>query len=109
MQRFIVLFACLFLSLGTGSVAHAMEPIACIDAGTAAETGHADGDGDQVPSDDDKDYPHHHASCHGHHLAMATAKADSPQRHDAGTLIRPSDAPRLATTPADPALRPPQS
>ena len=29
---------------------------------------HAPGDGDEVPADADKGYPHHHASCHEHHV-----------------------------------------
>lgn len=111
MHRLIVLFACLavFLSLGTGSIAHAMEPIVCIDAVTAAETGHADGDGDQVPSDSDKGYPHHHGGCHGHHVATATAKSDPVQLDDQDSPVRPSDALALAASAADPALRPPQA
>lgn len=111
MHRMIVLLACLavFLSLGSGSVAHAMEPIACIDAGTAAETGHADGDGDQVPSDSDKGYPHHHGGCHGHHVATETAKAEPAQLHEAGAHMRPTDGLALAASTGDPALRPPQA
>lgn len=111
MHRVIILLACLavFLSLGLGSVAHAIEPVACIDASAAAETGHADGDGDQVPSDSDKGYPHHHGGCHGHHVATATAKAEPTQQRDVGTPVRPNDALALATSAADPALRPPRA
>lgn len=111
MHRLIVLFACLavFLSLGTGSIAHVIEPIACIDGVTAAETGHVDGDGDQVPSDSDKGYPHHHAGCHGHHVATAIEKAELLLQDGAGSLIRPSDALALAASAAGPALRPPQA
>jgi len=111
MRRLTLLLACLavFLSLGTGSVAHAMEPVACLETGTAIETGHVNGDGDQVPFDGDKDYPHHHGGCHGHHVATLTARADSIRADVAGAPIRQVAARALATSEADPALRPPQA
>ena len=111
MHRLTILFACLavFLSLGTGSVAHAMEPMVCIDASSAAETGHADGDGDQVPADSDKGYPHHHGSCHGHHVATPLAKAEATGLDKNASIMRPAPSVALATAAADPALRPPQA
>ncbi|MBB3983218.1 hypothetical protein GGR44_002905 [Sphingobium fontiphilum] len=111
MHRLTILFACLavFLTLGVGSVSHAMEPIVCIDANSAAEIGHTEGDGDQVPADGDKGYPHHHGSCHGHHVAAPLAEAESFGQALAGSIMRPSRAIVLATAAADPALRPPQA
>jgi hypothetical protein len=111
MKRWITLFACLavFLSFGMGSIAHAMEPIVCLDANTAAETGHAEGDGDQVPADSDKGYPHHHGSCHGHHVAAPMAKTDPVTQDLAASVIRPKLATAMATAADDPALRPPQA
>lgn len=111
MHRLTILFACLavFLSLGMGSMAHAIEPIVCIDATSAAETGHVDGDGDQVPADSDKGYPHHHGSCHGHHVAAPMAKAESLEQDSVGSITRPTQVTALATAAADPALRPPQA
>ncbi|AYJ84793.1 hypothetical protein D3Y57_01490 (plasmid) [Sphingomonas paeninsulae] len=109
MHRLIAFFACLtiFLSLGMGSVAHTMEPITCIDAGTSAETGHTNGD--QVPADSDNGYPHHHGGCHGHHVATAAAKTDPTQQEGVGLRGRPTNALALATSGADPALRPPRT
>lgn len=109
MQRILLMFAALFVSLSLtgGSVAHAMEPIACVDNASAASMGHSSGDGDQVPSDSDKGYPHHHGGCHGHQVCdrisspiqtVSFVKAD--ERPVQGFLFVP-----LAT--ADPALRPP--
>ncbi|MDF0490506.1 hypothetical protein PX554_20450 [Sphingomonas sp. H39-1-10] len=111
MHRLTILFACLavFLSLGMGSVSHAMEPIVCIDANSAAEIGHTDGDGDQVPADSDKGYPHHHASCHGHHVAAPMAKVESFGQDSIGSMTRPAQVTALAAAAADPALRPPQA
>lgn len=111
MHRLTILFACLavFLSLGMGSVSHAMELIVCIDANSGAEIGHTDGDGDQVPADSDNGYPHHHASCHGHHVAAPMAKAESFGQDSVGSITRPAQVTGLATAAADPALRPPQA
>ncbi len=111
MHRVIILLACLavFLSLGTGSVAHAMEPIACIDVAAALETGHAEGDNDQVPADGDEGYPHHHGGCHGHHVATASAKLEPLTQDVMGLLNPPRRALALAASPSDPALRPPRA
>jgi hypothetical protein len=111
MKRWITLFACLavFLSFGMGSIAHEMEPVACLDANSAAEAGHNNGDGDEVPADGDKGYPHHHGNCHGHHVAAPMAEADPLGQNLAGSMIRPKLATALATAADDPALRPPQA
>ena len=109
MHRLTILFACLAVFLSLGSVSHAMEPIVCIDANSAAEIGHTDGDGDQVPADSDKGYPHHHASCHGHHVAVPIAKVESFGQDSVGSITRPAQVTALATAAADPALRPPQA
>lgn len=111
MHRLTILFACLavFLSLGMGTVSHAMETVICIDANSAAEIGHADGDGDQVPADSDKGYPHHHGSCHGHHIATPLAKAEAVGQNKNSSIMRPAQAIALAAAAADPALRPPQA
>ena len=111
MKRWMTFFACLavMLSFAMGSVTHAMEPILCIDSHTAAETGHVDGDGDQVPADSDKGYPHHHGNCHGHHVAVPMAKAEPTTQLALGSMIRPHRSVAMATADADPALRPPQA
>ncbi|WP_157083141.1 hypothetical protein [Novosphingobium lentum] len=111
MHRLTILFACLavFLSLGMGTVAHSMEPIVCIDANSAAEIGHTDGDGDQVPADSDRGYPHHHGSCHGHHVATPMAKAESGAQDRDASIMRPTQVVALVAAPADSALRPPQA
>ena len=111
MHRLTILFACLavFLSSGMGTVSHAMESVVCIDANSAAEIGHTDGDGDQVPADSDKGYPHHHASCHGHHVAAPMATAESLGQNPAEPVMRPTQVTGMATAVADSALRPPQA
>ena len=68
MSRFaaFLLYIALTLSVGFGAVAHAAEGVAGVEVSAAdAVTSHADGDGDQVPADAEKGYPHHHGGCHG--------------------------------------------
>jgi hypothetical protein len=60
----------IMLVLGlTVSGAHAAEFTVCLDGPAPTEMGHANGDSDEVPADAGKGFPHHHASCSGHHLA----------------------------------------
>lgn len=70
MRRFLPFISAmmLLLVLWTGSAAHAAEAIGCGEL-TTSETGHFEGDRDQVPSDGDKATPHHHSACHGHCVA----------------------------------------
>ena len=77
MSRLLSLFACLALMLSfvSASVAHAMEPVGCIDTSQSAAAGHSEGDADQVPADGETAYPHHHGGCHGHHVADALQSA----------------------------------
>lgn len=109
MARFLVLFLSVFLTLSVtaGSVAHAMEPIVCIDNVSAQSMGHTSGDGDQVPADSDTSYPHHHGGCHAHQMAD---RVSVPQV--ASIIGRISERPvieisALPASPVDPALRPP--
>jgi hypothetical protein len=111
MHRLTILFACLaiFLTLGVGSVAHAMEPIICIDTNAGADIGHVDGDGDQIPADEGKGYPHHHGGCHGHHVATPMAKIDANDGRARKVIVQRSPVVALAATAVDAALRPPQA
>jgi hypothetical protein len=110
MSRFFLALVtiCVSLSLTMGAVAHAAEPISCIDETAAQSMGHNPGDGDQVPADSDKAYPHHHGGCHVHEQALdrvAVAHLVLPLDH-----ILEVPAFRTGYLPAakvDPALRPP--
>jgi hypothetical protein len=111
MHRLTILFACLavFLTLALGSVTHAMEPIVCIDADSGSVIGHVDGDGDEVPADSEKAYPHHHAGCHGHHAAAPMAKAEPLGQEPTSSMMRPAHSHVLTAAAVDAALRPPQA
>lgn len=65
----------LVLMLWTGGMAHAAERFTCIPV-SAEDTGHFDGDGDQVPSDSQEGVSHHHMGCSGHHV---TAPDHAPE------------------------------
>jgi hypothetical protein len=103
------LFLMLAMSLGLGSAAHASESVICVATTAAASLDHSISDSDQVPADSGKGYPHHHAGCHGHHIA-APVTADTVATMDV-MRVQPFawDQNRMARAPSDPALRPPQA
>lgn len=111
MRRLLALVMCFLLAstVGLGSVAHANEPVTCIEISTASSLDHTDGDSDQVPADSEKGYPHHHGGCHGHHVGVPITS--DPVQHSADRRARPlrRDNHRTAGATADPALRPPQA
>ena len=111
MRRLLALALCLLLAstLGLGSVAHANEPVTCIEASAASSIDHADGDGDQVPADSEKSYPHHHGGCHGHHVGVPITL--DPLQHGTDHRVQRLswDHNRTQGATADPALRPPQA
>lgn len=104
----------LVFSLGTTATAHVLERP---DVGVSPhETGvdevalgHAPGDADQVPSDGDKGYPHHHGGCHGDHVAAPVKTTNNAVTRDLRLApVSASHSMRPLST-ADPALRPPQA
>ncbi len=110
----ILAYMTIVLSLGTTATAHVLErPDVSVSSAEMRvdeiAMGHAPGDSDQVPSDSDKGYPHHHGGCHGDHVAAPIKITNTALNYDlrfapiyAVHLMRP-----LST--ADPALRPPQA
>lgn len=111
MRRLLAIFMCLLLAstLGLGSVAHANEPVTCVDTSAASSIDHSADDGDQVPADAEKGYPHHHGGCHGHHVGVPITS--DPVQHSADRRLQRLswDHDRTAGMTADPALRPPQA
>lgn len=110
MRRLLAFVMCFLLasSLGSGAIAHASEPVTCIEI-TSAPGLHVEGDSDQVPADSEKGYPHHHGGCHGHHIGVPIAS--EPVQHDTdrnlGTLSW--EQVHGAGLVGDPGLRPPQA
>ncbi|TGX55799.1 hypothetical protein E5A73_01330 [Sphingomonas gei] len=75
MRQSLALIAGLMLVLTlwagiSASAAHAAEIAGCIELSVADAGLHAPGDGDEVPGDADNPMPHHHGSCHNHHLSV---------------------------------------
>ena len=104
-----ILFLILTLSLGLGSTAHATEVLGCVEVSAALSIGHAEGDGDQVPADADRGYPHHHGECHGHHVGVPIAAGSVQLSADRRVCFLPWEHERRAGAVADPAQRPPQA
>jgi hypothetical protein len=89
-------------------MAHAAEIGGCIETSQYAAS-HVDGDGDQVAGDADKGYPHHHGSCHAHHLNAPDADSLSATAIPADSALVSFDDATLVGRDADAALRPPQA
>ncbi len=109
MRRVLLIFAALYVSLSLtgGSIAHAMEPISCVDSATAASMGHSNGDGDQVPSDANKGFTHHHGGCHSHQVCDAVKSEVLPIAFGMDNPSPLFGFQYLPLATADPALRPP--
>ena len=75
MRTFLPFLTFLMLVLtGFSSMAHASETMNGNIAGIEF-TVHSAGDSDEVPSDADKNVPHHHNNCHGHCVGEPTRTA----------------------------------
>ena len=111
MRRLLAFIMCFLLasSLGLGSVAHANEPVTCVEGSAASSLDHVDGDADQVPADSEKGYPHHHGGCHGHHVGVPITSDPVQYSADRRTSLFAWDHDRTSGATADPALRPPQA
>ena len=99
----------LVLSLWTGlsvSAAHAAEIVGCIELSAGAGD-HVAGDGDEVPRDMDNPAPHHHGSCHNHHLGMPTLDGLATTTPIARTALRIDPAIQPDAIAAARNLRPP--
>jgi hypothetical protein len=68
MRRVLTLLASLMLVVTAWSGAAQAAGSGCAEV-TEQMTVHVAGDCDEVPADADKNYPHCHTSCHGHHVA----------------------------------------
>lgn len=111
MHKLVSLFLGFLLAISASgqTTAHALESFAPIGTVQINDAGHWAGDGDEVPADADKRYPHHHAACHDHSVGVpATAERLPLGQHVAQSPVG-NRATKLAT--ADPAelLRPPRA
>ena len=111
MGRFLalILMCLVSLSLMVGAIAHAAEPIGCLDSNVAAGLGHADGDRDEVPSDDGKATPHHHGGCHGHQIGEPVKEGLAVHANLRSAVPLLANAKARVSAPTDPAYRPPRA
>ncbi len=94
-------------SLAGGTVAHAMEPVQCVELSDTMGSDHASGDNDQVPSDFGKASPHHHGGCHSHQLNEPRTEGISNFTPTSAATFVFSVVDAIISTEPDPALRPP--
>ena len=110
MRTLLPFLACLMLVLtGWSGVAHATEIAGSVEASSSEMFAHVDGDGDQVPADADKGYPHHHASCHGHDVGTLLSGRMTAPVKIADTTFGVRVFPASASHDGEQALRPPQA
>lgn len=110
MGRFLtlILMCLVSLSLMAGTVAHAAEPIGCLESEVAADLGHTSGDRDQVPSDEGKATPHHHGGCHGHQIGEPVKEGLASQTLLRAALPLLANAKVRVSAPTESAYRPPR-
>ena len=109
MRKLVPFLTCLMLVLTTwAGMAHAAEA-GGVEMSRTELAAHASGDGDEVPADADKGYPHHHASCHEHHVNTAMVETTATPIV-AASILPPTDLGHALSghdTEAD--LRPPHA
>ena len=110
MRKLLPFLACLMLVLtGWNGVAHAAESMACVEVQQTDAAMHMAGDCDEVPADADKGYPHHHATCHGHHVAAPAESSVAVKLTERWAEFPRDKAQPWLTHLGDTALRPPQA
>ena len=108
MRLLLPFIACLMLMITSlTTVAHATEAPERHLTTIEIEGWHAPGDADEVPADPDKNYPHHHSTCHGHDLAAPVKAPAAPLAHGGTPLAWRMPSAELAARVADTPLRPP--
>ncbi|PVE52137.1 hypothetical protein DC431_18665 [Sphingomonas melonis] len=102
--------ACLMLVLvGWTGTANAGGNGTCIDVPQTEMAMHVAVDCDQVPADADKNFPHHHAACHGHCVATPGESRVAIALPPRPVGFTHETAPLWLSHQGDAALRPPQA
>lgn len=99
----------LILSVGLGSAVCASETFGGIEAPQSSAWMHSDGDGDEVPRDAEKGYPHHHVSCHCDHLSVPDFLGSATRIPIVRVMPAAWGDETVSPVATDPALRPPQA
>lgn len=107
-MRFVFnLLACLMMVVTVWSSAQAAEP-RCSDTIDQVAL-HVAGDCDEVPADADRNYPHCHTGCHGHHVATPVPAHASVRIVEAASAYAPAGSATLTAHRPKRTLRPPQA
>lgn len=102
------MLACLMLvTTAWGGSARAAMP-ECSDTMEQAAV-HVAGDCEQVPADADKNYPHCHTGCHGHHVATPAAGHATAPTVAMACDYAPAAPSSLSAHRPELMLRPPQA
>jgi hypothetical protein len=109
MRKLVPLLACLMLVLTAwAGMVHAAEA-GGVEMSRTETAVHAPGDGDEVPADADKAYPHHHASCHEHHADTPVVGTMIGRTLVASTIPPAVRSRALSGHDTEAGLRPPQA
>ena len=109
MRKLVPFLACLMLVLTTwAGMAHAAEA-GSVGTSRIEMAVHAPGDGDEVPADGDKGYPHHHASCHEHNVNTPIVRAATIPVSVASAVPLSVPSRTLSGHDTEADLRPPQA
>jgi hypothetical protein len=111
MRRLLALlcFLGLVFSISAGSLAHAAEPVGCLDTVEASLLGHSASDADQVPGDAEKGYPHHHGGCQDHFVGMPVADDADLSPLELANALAPSRPAALHPVDRNSLRRPPRA
>ena len=100
----------LFTSLGVGGTAQASSSVGCLDAAVgAASFGHADCGITEAPADVHKTTPHHHGTCHSHHVAAPVDIAGTAFADRRDSVVIMGTIARLTATDGEITLKPPRA
>ncbi len=109
MRKLLPFLACLMLVLTMwAGMTHAAEASG-VETGRTEMAAHAPGDGDEVPADADRGYPHHHASCHEHNVDTPIVRTTIGPTVAASSIPLASRSRALTGHDPETALRPPQA
>lgn len=111
MHKLIVLFLGFLLAISASgqATAHALESFAPIGTAQSTYTGHWAGDGDEVPADSDRGYPHHHPGCHDHGVGVPVTAERLPLHELIAQTPASTGTTSLATVDPASLLRPPRA
>ena len=108
MRSLLTLMACLMLVVTVWGGSAQAAQLGCSEMVEQAAV-HIAGNCDEVPADADKNYPHCHTSCHGHHVAAPVPDYASTPVVAVTRVYLSAGPSTLTARQPDRTLRPPQA